>query len=494
MKKNTTKRALLLSVISIVVCLTMLVGSTFAWFTDNASTSVNKIQAGTLKIALEYEKEPGVWDDAEGKTLDFIKAEAGSGEEVLWEPGCTYNLPKIRIRNDGNLALKYKILIKGIIGDAKLNEVIDWTFNNIDADPEHEYELMPEETSDEITISGHMQETAGNEYKGLSIEGAFLTVIATQDTVEYDSHDNQYDKDAPFVITNQEDFLAALETVQPGDTIYLGDGEFTMPKAEETVVETPYSRTTPYDDVTIQGTGSTELYLEEEGLPNTEKWKMCSKTTFRDVTFKTCVHTIGNGAEAVFENCKFNGPNGLAFPYSAYEETYVKNMYVRNCEFNNAGAAAVYITRVWTLTNGEGNGITFENCKFNAGQIKFGAQGQIPPAYPYPDLIFKGCTFNNIPEEESNEWNFHMTFLLPADFEECEFNKRIIWSQVENLEYNITNCTMNGGVPVTEENVLDVTGHWNCGTVDEYWRETHPEYYNQPQKSFNPNLHVVYDK
>ena len=53
MKKNTTKRSLLASVLALAMCVTMLVGTTFAWFTDSASTSVNKIEAGKLNVALE---------------------------------------------------------------------------------------------------------------------------------------------------------------------------------------------------------------------------------------------------------------------------------------------------------------------------------------------------------------------------------------------------------------------------------------------------------
>ena len=41
-----------------------------------------------------------------------------------------------------------------------------------------------------------MQETAGNEYQGLSINGIAITVFATQDTVESDSYGHDYDKDA----------------------------------------------------------------------------------------------------------------------------------------------------------------------------------------------------------------------------------------------------------------------------------------------------------
>ena len=102
--RKSTKRALLGSVMAMVLCLAMLVGATFAWFTDTASTGVNKIQAGNLDVVLEMQNADGKWVSAEGKTLDFVKAADAKGEAILWEPGCTYELPALRIRNNGNLA------------------------------------------------------------------------------------------------------------------------------------------------------------------------------------------------------------------------------------------------------------------------------------------------------------------------------------------------------------------------------------------------------
>ena len=128
---KSTKRAWLTSALSVLACVAMLIGTTFAWFTDTAKTNVNKIQSGTLDVALEMltKNEAGedVWVNAENQTLDFKKAEGGAGEKILWEPGCTYELPKLRVVNNGNLALKYKVQITGIKGDAELNKVIDWT-------------------------------------------------------------------------------------------------------------------------------------------------------------------------------------------------------------------------------------------------------------------------------------------------------------------------------------------------------------------------------
>ena len=195
---KTTKRALLSSALATFICIAMLIGTTFAWFTDSASTAVNKIQAGTLDVALEMKDDNGNWVNAEGETLSWKKAAtAPVGEQVLWEPGCTYELPELRIVNKGKLALKYKIAITGINGDAELNRVIDWTING---DPINlvEKHLAANTPDTAFVIKGHMQESAGNEYQGLSIDGIGITVVATQLASEFDSFNNVYDQNAEY--------------------------------------------------------------------------------------------------------------------------------------------------------------------------------------------------------------------------------------------------------------------------------------------------------
>ena len=160
--KKTTKRALLSSVMAIVLCLAMLIGTTFAWFTDSASTAVNKIQAGTLDVQLLDENG----NSLEGQTLAWQKAAGHESDEVLWEPDCTYKLQSFKIKNNGNLALKYKIAISGIGGDAELNEVIDWSYTLADGTAfpiTDEGHLTAGQDTGLITISGHMQKSAGNE-------------------------------------------------------------------------------------------------------------------------------------------------------------------------------------------------------------------------------------------------------------------------------------------------------------------------------------------
>ena len=241
--KKATKRALLTSVMALVMCVVMLVGTTFAWFTDTASTAVNKIQAGNLKVDLEMQKPDGSWVSAEGQTLTFKTKDNRAADKILWEPGCTYELPELRIVNKGNLALKYKIIINGIEGDAKLNEAIDWTITRGNENDKlagdingFEYKMLPKAAGDAdypsqtFTIKGTMKKEAGNEYQGLSIDGIGITVVATQYTYEKDSIDDQYDANANATIQvnkdNIQDYLDGKYGSIDGMTLVLAEGNY----------------------------------------------------------------------------------------------------------------------------------------------------------------------------------------------------------------------------------------------------------------------------
>ncbi len=218
--KKATGRALVASVLSLLLCVSMLIGTTFAWFTDKATTGVNKIQSGNLDISFMM-KEGENWTTAEGKTLNFTNVNGES--DILWEPGVTFELPTVKLVNNGNLALKFNMIINGVYGDLALADVLEViingqntgrTLNEFMADPDGvargvilpDTEEAPEgqtyitagETA-EYTIALHMQETAGNDYQGMTIGGMTFTAFASQYTYENDMTDNTYDKDAATV-------------------------------------------------------------------------------------------------------------------------------------------------------------------------------------------------------------------------------------------------------------------------------------------------------
>lgn len=215
MNKKYTKRALFASVMALILCCAMLVGTTMAWFTDTASTAGSKIQAGNLDVDLQVWKD-GAWKSvAEDKTPLF--------DYDNWEPGYT-QYQFLKVVNKGSLALKWKAMLVAEANLSSLADVIDvyvqegetvpanradlenWTcvgtltefVNNIEATTIGN--IAANETRDAYEAMGiafKMQETAGNEYQGQNLGGSFdIHIVATQDTVETDSFDKMYDEGA----------------------------------------------------------------------------------------------------------------------------------------------------------------------------------------------------------------------------------------------------------------------------------------------------------
>ena len=244
MTKTNSKKALLSSAFALVLSVAMLIGTTFAWFTDTASTAVNKIVSGNLKVDIIGENS-----DSHIEKLNFKKTaatDAEAGAAILWEPGCRYLTEGFRIANKGNLALKWKAqvnmnnIINGkvegstIAKDGKsLLDVIDFyvvtkAANGTETEVAIENfvgNLKKTETSEVYYIKGVMQTTAGNDYQDLTLDGITITVIATQDTVENDSFNNQYDKDAeyPILVTTGDELQAIVSNATAPVNIVLAN-------------------------------------------------------------------------------------------------------------------------------------------------------------------------------------------------------------------------------------------------------------------------------
>lgn len=230
---NATKNALLFSVIAMLLCVTMLIGTTFAWFTDSAISRGNKIQAGTLNIDLLVKGDSGYVSvkDTNDAIFNYDK----------WEPGYT-EVRNVKVSTAGTLALEYTLKIVPQIATEealKLAEAIDVYYANSEVNVDNrnlsgltkigtlksvftnaegtiiDDTLIPDSnTEDFATIVLKMQETAGNEYQGLSVGNGFdLNVLATQYTYEKDSFDDQYDAGAtyPEVVSTVAGIREAIE-------------------------------------------------------------------------------------------------------------------------------------------------------------------------------------------------------------------------------------------------------------------------------------------
>ena len=206
--KKTTKKALFGSVIALILCCAMLIGTTFAWFTDNATTGASTIQAGKLDIDLVDAEG----NSLEGKFLNWKTQDNRSQDNILWEPGCTYVSEPFYVQNNSNLAIECKLTVGGFKGDTELLGALDINIYQLADDGsinkdepvgmDNSFVLFPEMgqtgTVMACVIEAHMKEDAGNAYQGLKLEGAGVILQAKQYAREYDSTTNQYDAKAEY--------------------------------------------------------------------------------------------------------------------------------------------------------------------------------------------------------------------------------------------------------------------------------------------------------
>ena len=240
---KSTKRALLTSALALLMCVAMLVGATFAWFTDTASTGVNKIVSGNLDVKLMYSTDMQTWKEATDQTKLF-------DDNALWEPGYT-QVVYLKIVNAGKLALKYEAgFSKNYTSNRGKNVNGDWyrvdnylkigtaetatKFANREdvwsAIAATEKTLAKDvmltdgwitlnagEESEPFAVAIYMPTSVGNEanasrLRPSSVSGLGIEVRATQATVESDSFDNNYDANAATVL-NRVEYTDGVHTV-----------------------------------------------------------------------------------------------------------------------------------------------------------------------------------------------------------------------------------------------------------------------------------------
>ena len=413
--KRATKRALLTSVMALVMCVVMLVGTTFAWFTDTASTGVNKIQAGNLDIEVKYTLDGENWNNLDGATDIFQKG--------LWEPGHT-EVVALKFKNNGNLALKYSINMNivdetvGInksgqeyklsdylkvktlsqeaseIGDICIgmafsarNDGLGYTAtaNFKDATVlDHDLFLAPGVVGNYLIMKVYMPETVGNEANAISTGKAAsirfgLNVVATQVPYEKDSFGNTYDKNAtyPVIVSNQQQANDAITnaadkkvniSIASGQTITLDNG---------IANEGDKSR-----DVTFVGDGSqtvdviTNAVSAEGGQLNYQRG---STFTFENMTIQAGEGDFDGVVcnELTYKNCIIKGKLTL----------YGKATFI-DCVFENDMANQYSI---WTWG---GTDVTFEGCKFNTNGKAILLYGRATEAKP-TNLVVNNCIFND---------------------------------------------------------------------------------------------------
>jgi len=117
-KTKSLKKAFIASCLSLVMCLSMLVGTTFAWFTDSVTNNVNQIVSGNLDVELyhttNYSDDATVYEVVASDTALYDNLVWMHGTDTnavtMWQPGVE-STEGFKIENKGTLPLKYKMSI-----------------------------------------------------------------------------------------------------------------------------------------------------------------------------------------------------------------------------------------------------------------------------------------------------------------------------------------------------------------------------------------------
>ena len=392
-KKYSTKKALLVSALSLLLCVSMLVGTTFAWFTDSVTSANNIIMAGNLDVELEYSTDMVNWTAVDANTNVFK-------EGALWEPGYT-EVVYLRVSNVGSLAMKYKLGVnvasetEGKTRDNntpfKLSDYIEYgiakdvtakyadrtaaraaitSAAKLNVAYSEEFHLVGKTATatdtDVYALVVYMPESVGNEanHNGTDIPviNLGLSVLATQDTVESDSFNNQYDKDATYTIpvNSTNELVSSFENM-----------------TEATV----FDATGVSIYVDIVGTTTDEIIVPTFSIP--------TGATVKGVEFKFSASMISAEATAVsdtvvFDKCDIvtadaddtDGMPAMAI-VGEMGTTVSSTKYVfNNCTFKG-----------YVMLNGIN--AEFNNCTFVLSDENDGATW-----CSFGEYVFNNCTFN----------------------------------------------------------------------------------------------------
>ncbi len=399
---KSTKRALATSALAILLCAAMLIGTTFAWFTDTASTGVNRIQAGNLDVKLEYRN---------ADTADFTEADKDTPvfkEGALWEPGHVEYVV-LKVSNAGSLALKYKlgVNIAGETGSTnvynnafQLSDYIRFAVLNDDqsslgrdalvaaaADSKLIKEGYTAENhlakgeSKTVTLVVWMPTTVGNEANhktGVAAPAIDLgiSVVATQYTHESDSFGNQYDKDAQYPdvaytqASTQDELNTALNNptdangnptskiavdlkkgsyTLPGDK--MGNKEISITGTEDTVIDLKAGTAAHDASITMEGVTVESTNGNYTGIQH------AAATTFKDCVIKGQPFLYAKDVQYI--NCTFEQDSSSAYNVWTYG---AGNVLFKDCTFNCAGKSVL----IYNEGSINGQTVEFQNCKFNA--------------------------------------------------------------------------------------------------------------------------------
>ena len=411
------RRALLMSVISLILCCAMLIGTTLAWFTDSVSSAGNKIVAGNLDIELKYSHDFKTWTDVEESSLLFK-------QDTLWEPGHT-EVVYLKLSNAGSLALTYTfgtnfentVVGKNVDGkEIKLSDHLMYKVEDVteayasreaakaaaegsakalNAYSDSGY-MLPETADKTFALVVYMPETVGNEanYAGNTVPmiNLFVNVNATQYTYERDSFGPEYDAGAVFAdksyIADENadltSILGQLETAED-ETVLIslademtwatGAGHGSTPWVSENAAVENLIVDAAGNTITATGSGVGAIRMANGGTLTIRNATIVDESvSYAENSWEFgYLEFAGN---LVFENVEFVNAISLDGESAIF----------RNCTFNSNKDSEY---AVW-VSNGTAE---FQNCTFSGAR---GIKAHEAYGSEVKSVLVNNCTFDNL--------------------------------------------------------------------------------------------------
>ena len=499
---KSTKKSLLFSALSLLLCCALLVGTTFAWFTDSVTNAGNIITAGNLSIdAIAYDLDmanvsgtgyqiDGVNNDrpfyfeAEGQSLKAEDCPPIINDE-LWEPGKS-NAKLLEVKNTGSLAAKIKLAFD-VQSTGLMNALwFDFIQVSTDGDITGSFEKRPMSQIESIANGPEfklaanggtirfilvygMYEEAGNEYQGKRFK-TDVTVIAAQDTVESDGFGNtDYDAGATYPVASNDDLEKALTTAKAGDTILLSTGKFTLPKDVEipegvTIAGNGVEETTITVPTTKSGDTTMGLIIDQSGVTiknatispalgiSNSNYAGVIVVKEGDTVLDNVVITTDNSASPVLVTGSSFGEGDTLTISNSTISSKARSLYIVDGTNGKVIIDNCDITGIYTFSVNSSNSQNLEIEVRDSALHGWTSYGHI-----------KSASFT---DTEFSQGNSDYNFLRPytnTTWTGCTFGKGfLIGAGATGLNYTFTDCQYADGTAVTAENIksnlLDPTG------------------------------------
>lgn len=184
---KSTRNSLLTSVITMLLCCVLFVGTTFAYFADNENVSTQSITFGKMEVQVV---------NAQGTQItatETLKFQTTSGDTTTdmadtykWLPGDAYSLGTFKIKNNGDVDMKYKIeiAVPSITIGEESNVALPgtWTIKigNTEYTQGSDIELTAGQTSENITITYTVPADLDAKFMSAKFENIQVKVSAKQ--------------------------------------------------------------------------------------------------------------------------------------------------------------------------------------------------------------------------------------------------------------------------------------------------------------------------